>query len=254
MKLLVISTVLATMAGGFVTIQSTLDSASTPVRLAAEASSSEGGTPIQGAPIDAPVEAPGAPDAGGAAARAKPLGRALPQASLDLLEQAETGTVPAAKGFERTKDGKYFKVTFSALGGFDYEVPDPDAVLASPDPTKPLRDQIPGEIKKLNGQKVVVVGFMVPIEVDNKGNVKSYALTQNQMFCCFGVAPAMNEWVMVTVDGEPARYYSDLPIATFGEMQVGEEIEDGYVMSVYRMKAEKVMDVRELLTQAKASP
>lgn len=250
MTLLLISTILATMTGGLLAAPTNGEKARSPLRLAADASGKNSGAPIQGAPIDAPVEAPAGPDAGGAAAGAKPLGRALPQASLELLEQAESG----AKGFERTKDGKYLKVTFSALGGFDYEVPDPDAILASPDPTKPLRDQIPAEIKKLNGQKVVVVGFMVPIEVDNKGNVKSYALTQNQMFCCFGVAPAMNEWVMVTVDGEPAKYYSDLPIATFGEMQVGEEIEDGYVMSVYRMKAEKVMDVRELLTQAKANP
>jgi len=53
------------------------------------------------------------------------------------------------------------------------------------------------------------------------------------------------------MEGEPAKYYSELPVAAFGKLEVGEEFEDGYVMSVYRIKCEKVMDVRELLQQAK---
>ncbi|MCC6698511.1 MAG: DUF3299 domain-containing protein [Candidatus Hydrogenedentes bacterium] len=207
---------------------------------------------IKGAPLDAPVDSGAAPKSG--VSDAKPLGRALPQESLDLLQQmesdAKSGKDPMK--FEKTRDGKYLKVTFNALSSFKYELPDPDALLASPDPTKPLKDQLPGPLKKLNKQPVVIVGFMVPVEIDNQGNVKSFALTQNQMFCCFGVPPAMNEWVMVSVGETPVKYYSDLPIAAFGSMEVGEQIEDGYVMSVYRMTADKVMDVRELLKQAKA--
>jgi hypothetical protein len=205
---------------------------------------------IKGAPLDAPVEE--SPKSQDNTPDVKPLGRALPQESLDLLEQMEKNTGKDPLKFEKTRDGKYLKVTFNALGSFKYDVPDPDALLASPDPTKPLKDQIPSPIKKLDTKEVVIVGFMVPVEVDNKGNVKSFALTQNQMFCCFGVPPGMNEWVMVSMGDTPAKYYSDLPIAAFGKLEVGEEIEDGYVMSVYRMNAEKVMDVRELLRQAQA--
>ena len=209
---------------------------------------------IKGAPLDAPLESDSedAPKSG--ISDAKPLGRALPQESLDLLKKMEQDakTGKDLMKFDKTADGKYLKVTFNALGSYKYELPDPDALLASPDPTKPLKDQIPGPLKKLNKQPVVVVGFMVPVEIDNQGNVKSFALTQNQMFCCFGVPPAMNEWVMVSVGEKPVTYYADLPIAAFGSMEVGEQIEDGYVMSVYRMTAEKVMDVRELLKQAKA--
>ncbi|MFA6242811.1 MAG: DUF3299 domain-containing protein, partial [Candidatus Hydrogenedentales bacterium] len=116
--------------------------------------------------------------------------------------------------------------------------------------------QIPAWIKKLHKQKSVVVGFMVPIEVEGDGDavkVKSFALTQNQMFCCFGVPPAMNQWVMVTMEGDASKYYADLPVAVYGEFEVGEDIEDGYVMSVFRMRAEKTMDVRDLIKQAQAS-
>jgi hypothetical protein len=206
---------------------------------------------IRGATLDAPVDSGGAP---GGAPQGQTLGRALPQSSLDLVEQLESGAKKDPLNFEKTKDGKYLKVTFNALGSYNYEVPDPDAILASPDPTKPLKDQIPPKIKELDRKKAVVVGFMVPVEVDNKGGVKSFALTQNQMYCCFGVPPSMNEWIMVNVEGQPAQYTADLPVAAFGTLEVGEEIEDGYVMSVYRMKCESVMDVRELLKQAKAEP
>jgi len=205
---------------------------------------------IKGAPLDAPLEE--SPKTSGNIPDVTPLGRALPQESLDLLQQMEEGGGKDPLKFEKTRDGKHLKVTFNALGSYTYEVPDPDAILASPDPTKPLKDQIPKPLKKLDAQEVVIVGFMVPVEVDNTGNVKSFALTQNQMFCCFGVPPGMNEWVMVSMGDRPAKYYSDLPIAAFGKLEVGEEIEDGYVMSVYRMNAEKVMDVRELLKQAQA--
>jgi len=213
----------------------------------------EKGAEIKGAPIDAPAAPPADGDkaAPSGVSGAQALGKALPQESLDLLEKAESGATTDPSKFEKTKDGKYLKVTFNALGSFPYEVPDPDAILASPTPNKPLVDQIPDPIKKLHSQPAVVVGFMVPIEVDNKGGVKSFALTQDQMFCCFGVPPSMNEWIMVNVEGEPAKYYSEIPIAAFGTLEVGEEFEDGYVMSVYRLKCEKVMDVRELLQQAK---
>ena len=211
------------------------------------------GADIKGAPIDSPAPAPQGTDSGaaGGAPQGQTLGKALPQASLDLLQKAEADAAKDPMKFEKTKDGKYLKVTFNALGSYPYEVPDPDAILASPTPNKPLKDQIPAKIKELNDKEAVVVGFMVPVEVDNKGGVKSFALTQNQMYCCFGVPPSMNEWVMVNVEGDAAKYYSDIPVAAFGKLEVGEQFEDGYVMSVYRIKCEKVMDVRELLQQAK---
>lgn len=211
------------------------------------------GADIKGAPIDAPAPAPqdGSAASPAGAPQGQTLGRALPQASLDLLQKAEAEAAKDPLKFDKTKDGKYLKVTFNALGSYPYEMPDPDAILASPTPNKPLKEQIPSKIKELNEKEAVVVGFMVPVEVDNKGGVKSFALTQNQMYCCFGVPPAMNEWVMVNVEGEASKYYSDIPVAAFGKLEVGEQIEDGYVMSVYRIKCEKVMDVRELLQQAK---
>lgn len=208
---------------------------------------------VRGKPLNAPKdEVKGAP-LGGAAPDGAPSDqptRVIPESSLNLLEQLE-GTPEDLFKFEKAKDGEHLKVTFAALGSFPYEIPDREAILESGDPTKSPVDQIPSEIKELNDAKVVLVGFMVPIDVDRRGQIKSFALTQNQMFCCFGVPPSMNEWVMVEMgEGETAEYVSDLPIAVFGDFKVGEEIEDGYVMSVYRMAGREVMDVRELIKRA----
>ena len=177
--------------------------------------------------------------------------RVIPQASLDLVKQID-GNVSDPTNFEKTADGQWWKVTFAALGSFKYDVPDPDELRKSPTPTKPLKDQIPAKLKGLDKQKVLVVGFMVPIEITREGKVKSFAITQNQQFCCFGVPPAMNEWVMVTMEeGKVADYIMDLPVAAYGELAVSEEIEDGYVLSMYRMKSSEVITANELLKRTK---
>jgi len=150
--------------------------------------------------------------------------------------------------FDKTSDDRYFKVTFSALGSYDYDLPDPEEIRKSDNPSKPPVEQIPDGLKKLDEEQVVVVGFMVPIEIDRQGKVKSFALTQNQMFCCYGVPPAMNEWIMVDmVEGQTADFANDLPVAAYGQMRVGEEIDDGYVLSLYRLAAHEVIDAHELL-------
>lgn len=204
--------------------------------------------PPQGAALGATGSVPATtipPQAGGGATRV------IPQSSLDLVKQID-GNVSDPTNFEKTPDGQWWKVTFAALGSFKYEVPDPDELRKSATPTKPLKDQIPPKIKALDKQKALVLGFMVPIEITREGKVKSFAITQNQQFCCFGVPPAMNEWVMVTMeDGKTADYIMDLPVAAYGQLDVSEEIEDGYVLSMYRMKASEVITANELLKRSK---
>lgn len=178
--------------------------------------------------------------------------RVIPKGSLDLVEQLEGKKDGDPMSFEKTADGRWTKVTFSALGGYKYEIPDPDEIRKSANPTKAPKDQIPAKLRELDGSPTLLVGFMVPIEITREGKVKSFALTQNQTFCCFGVPPAMNEWVMVTMDeGTTADYIMDLPVAAYGVLSVGEEIEDGYVLSMYRMKSSEVITAHELLKRTK---
>lgn len=227
------------------------DAASADVAAPKGAPLGDTGAAPQGAPLgDTGAAAPPTPSTD-PNAPAPGQTRVIPKNSLDLVKEMEK-TTGDPMDFDKTSDGRWLKATFAALGGFKYEVPDPDEIRKSPTPNKPVKDQIPDKIKKLDGQPTLLVGFMVPIEITREGKVKSFALTQNQTFCCFGVPPAMNEWVMVTMDeGVTADYIMDLPVAAYGLMAVGEEIEDGYVLSMYRMASSEVITAHELLKRTK---
>lgn len=177
----------------------------------------------------------------------------ISQESLNLLSQIDSGGDGAdVFNFEKTQDGLFYKVSFKALGGFEYEVPDPEVIRAQPDPTKVPENQVPEQLMSINDNPVLLAGFMVPIDLDGTGKVRSFALTQDQMFCCYGVPPKMNEWVMVEMEeGHTAEYKLDAPVAVYGTLKVGEEIEDGYVLSLYRVRSDKVVDVRDLLDKAR---
>src|SRR5690606_32856369 len=76
---------------------------------------------------------------------------------------------PAEVAEADTKSGDYVAVSFKKLSGFKYEEPIPGQGGESPEKT----DQIPAEVKKLDGTKAIVEGWMVPMEVAEDGSVKS---------------------------------------------------------------------------------
>jgi hypothetical protein len=161
---------------------------------------------------------------------------------LDTLEQGDE------ESFALSHDGQHLKVTIGLLASYEYEVADPAKLRAARNVKEVLGDQIPERIRGLDGKKVLIVGFMVPIDVDRRGNVTSFALTQNQSFCCYGIPPGLTELVVVDMaEGKSAPYSYDIPVGVYGTMNVGEEIDDGYILSLYRVIATEVIDVRELM-------
>jgi len=104
---------------------------------------------------------------------------------------------------------------------------------------KGARDPFPKEIKALNGRKVVMDGFMFPIDFE-KGKVRSFILSNGMFGCCFGDSPAITETIKVLrSDGKLMPYQSMARVT--GILEVGEEYDaDGYVDSVYRIKADDV--------------
>jgi len=104
---------------------------------------------------------------------------------------------------------------------------------------KGARDPFPKEIKALNGRKIIMDGFMFPIDFE-KGKVRSFILSNGMFGCCFGDAPAITETIKVyRSDGKLMPYQSMARVT--GVLEVGEEYDgDGYVDSVYRIRAEDV--------------
>ncbi|MEW6145632.1 MAG: DUF3299 domain-containing protein [Thermodesulfobacteriota bacterium] len=113
------------------------------------------------------------------------------------------------------------KADFDFLGGFDYE-----------------RDErIPEKVKELNSKTVSVTGFMLPIDFDSDV-VKSFMLLNNQMGCCFGVMPRVNEFVYVDMpEGISTKYMTDIPLRVTGRLEV---VKGNLVGGIYSMTADKV--------------
>ena len=206
----------------------------------------------KGAPIGAPAGSPAGAPLGTAPELAAPESpaaglaptRVIPQSSWEMLDKLEAG----GDEFVLAHDGKHLKVTFGALSSYEYEVADPAKLRAAKNIDDLLGEQIPAKIRELDGKGVLIVGFMVPIDVDRRGNVTSFALTQNQAFCCYGIPPGLTELVIVDMaEGESAPYSYDVPVAVYGTMDVGEDIDDGYILSLYRVVSTEVIDVRELM-------
>lgn len=132
---------------------------------------------------------------------------------------------------------EYQPISFYKLSSFEYKQPKPN------EENQP--NSIPDGILALNGQKVSLSGFMLPYQVDNDGNVSEFSLNGNYDMCYFGAPVSVNEWVMVKMDGNLKVKYTHLPIKVSGTFEVGEEYKDGELLSLYRLRLEKLGDYKK---------
>jgi hypothetical protein len=140
------------------------------------------------------------------------------------------------------KEGDYYRLNFDVLAGFPAGTPDISNPAIDPRTrAKMARFDIPGPVKVLNGQKISVVGFMIPMTMEKEG-VYSFILAQSQMTCCYGMVPKLNQWIYVTMEpGKPTSQLMDVPITVFGTLSVGMKIDkDSMGWCLYRMTSDKV--------------
>lgn len=138
--------------------------------------------------------------------------------------------------------GDYLRVPFSFLS--DYWLDEPDwrqladaAYIAS----LSYDTEIPDEVKQIDGKRVAITGFMLPIDVD-KGKVKRFLLLKSTMSCCFGVAPRINEVIYVeSSKKQKIQTVMDMPITVFGKLSVGQQFrEDLMLVGVYQLALDEV--------------
>jgi hypothetical protein len=178
------------------------------------------GTPLRGQAIDAPAPTPeaGTPPAG------QRLAPTDPQARAALAVEAPKPI--AVEG--------YRPVTFSELSDFVYQT-DMNGHLTP-------ESHLPDEIARLDNTRVAVSGFAMPIEF--KGDkVRSLILVRNQLLCCFGEEPKLNEWMFVNID-PPVEAVMDVPVTLFGTLYASPDREENQVVSLYRMQADGMEKMR----------
>lgn len=134
-------------------------------------------------------------------------------------------------------------VPWTTLAHFPYETPD-IGDLGKPQPvTRRKKDKfpIPDFVRRLDGASVAVVGFMIPLALNDAGDkTTSFILARSQATCCYGITPRMNEWMYVEMEkGKSAEAMMDMPITVFGTLSVGAKIKESN-WTLYRMIADKV--------------
>lgn len=159
----------------------------------------------------------------------KALFLALLAIPLGLLS-AEPSVAPP-----EVQDG-YLKLGFDRLSSFKFVAPEYDPV-ATPKVSPPTgEEQIPATVKSWSGRKVIITGFMLPTKL-TKDKATEFLLMANQMACCYGTVPNMNDWVIVRApDGVPIT--QDVPISFRGTLKVGAMFESGYMTGIYQLVAE----------------
>jgi hypothetical protein len=221
--------------------------AATPTAPAPEAAAAPVVAP---APVATPAAPP--PQTSAPAAVIKP---SAPEKTADTPSPSEprkpeavgVATKPAVANPEGP--ATYKTVAWDDISKYSYVPPEPDADDASPAAqakAKPkTADQIPADIRAMSGTRITIEGYVVPLDYD-KGYVLKFIMLAAPLACCFAEAPPMNRWITVSnaakLDFEYGKYNVIRVSCVF---DVGEETREGYVVGIYRLKAEKIVNVNE---------
>jgi hypothetical protein len=137
----------------------------------------------------------------------------------------------------------YQRLGFDTLSAFPFEVTgvmaegSTDLAAAS----SATQATIPKTVQALNNHLAAIRGFLLPLKMNN-GLAIEFLLMRNQNLCCFGAVPKINEWILVQAPGEGVKPIMDQPITVMGRLRVGEIREGGYLVGIYRMDAEKILE------------
>lgn len=135
----------------------------------------------------------------------------------------------------------YAKVHFSQLAGFKYR-PLPQPVATGTEPPDALA-QVPAVIRKLDGAKVVLSGFMLPLKLEGGLSTEFFFLS-NSSLCCYGIMPEMNEWMHVRMRGEGLPPVQDVPLFLAGQLRVKARWEGGYLTGIYELEGHGLLKSR----------
>lgn len=135
---------------------------------------------------------------------------------------------------------EYPFVRFSQLMPMDAPPPPRHALGSAPRPVASTQSLIPTSARAFNNRKVSIRGYVVPVDVDRMGT-REFVLSAHIDSCHFGVIGGPEEWVYVTmVPGRAIPNVGSTPVTVFGLLSVGEDVRDGVIDSVYRMRGDRV--------------
>jgi hypothetical protein len=158
------------------------------------------------------------------------------------IDPSHVATGPAVDG--------YAALDFDLLSSFPFVLPPNDSAPPPPG-ARPysVAEQMPAEIKKLDGQKVRLTGYMQAPRLE-QGLVVEFKLARNpspysgfEPMPYLPDPPRMNEQVLVQL-ATGVKPTKDTPISCYGTLHVRGMYQSGFLVSIYQLAADQVLDAK----------
>lgn len=101
---------------------------------------------------------------------------------------------------------------------------------------------MPKRVKALSGKKVLMTGFMLPI--DEVQNIKEFLLVESLWSCCYGQPPDIHGIVRVVMPEKKTTDYFFDPLKIIGTFKVESTVMDGYCVDIYQLHVESLEAIR----------
>ena len=169
----------------------------------------------------------------------RPVPTASPVTPIAAPAPAITSAPPVAA--VATKTTGYPALGFDRLAAYNFVLPEDGAPTNQTAALEQANSQIPAVVKALDAKRFAIKGFMLPLKVD-AGEVTEFLLMKDQSMCCYGNAPRINEWISVKTGGKGIKAVMDQPVSIEGTLHVGATRENGYLVGLYQMEGERMVD------------
>jgi hypothetical protein len=119
----------------------------------------------------------------------------------------------------------FLYVDFKILGGFNF------------DQEKGTLDDIPMPIRQLDGQRMAIEGFMIPLDQAEK--ITEFALVPT-LFTSNQSPPLVQTTIVARMlTGQTVGYFAD-PIRVYGTFNVRVEHDDGYIINIFTLTVDRI--------------
>jgi hypothetical protein len=119
----------------------------------------------------------------------------------------------------------------------DVEHPDGNITKAAKTPMP-----IPKQLQALNGKKVAIKGFVIPLTGSEGQPTKEFLFADELVSCLFCAMLGYDQWMVGnTADPKGFNIKDDdfeAPITIYGTLEVGPKFDDGEFEGIYRIKAD----------------
>ena len=92
---------------------------------------------------------------------------------------------------------------------------------------------MPKELEKLDGKKVAMAGFMLPI--DEVEDIKTFYLVKSLWSCCYGIPPDVNGLVKINIAAKKGVAYQWDPILVVGTFRLKKVMDEDYTICIWQM-------------------